>query len=61
VGLEGEQIGVVVASAAAGLLVLVPFLDGRSSRGEKSPLFTAVALFGLAYLLVFTLLGHYAD
>jgi cytochrome b6 len=61
VGLEGEQIGVVVASAAAGLLVLVPFFDGRSSRGERSPLFTAVALFGLAYLLVFTLLGHYAD
>src|SRR5262249_29408656 len=59
-GLEGERLGVVAFGAAALLLVVVPFLDRRSSRGERSPLFTAIAIAALGYLIVFTILGHYA-
>lgn len=59
-GFEGEQLGVIGFGIAALVLVLVPFLDRRSSRGEPSPLFTALALVGLTYLVTFTIIGHYA-
>jgi cytochrome b6 len=59
-GLEGERIGVVAFGMAAVFLVLVPFLDRRASRGERSPVFTIIAILGLVYLVTFTLVGHYA-
>jgi cytochrome b6 len=59
-GFEGERIGVVAFGLVALLLVVVPFLDRRASRGEPSPLFTALALLGLLYLVSFTVIGHYA-
>ena len=59
-GLEGERVGVAAFALAALFLVLVPFLDGRSNRGERSPLFTALAMLGLVYLVAFTIIGHFA-
>src|SRR4249919_786378 len=59
-GFEGEHLGVVAFGLAALFLVLVPFLDRRASRGERSPLFTVLAALGLVYLVVFTIIGHYA-
>ncbi len=56
-GVEGERLGVLAfALAAVGLLVL-PFVDRRASREERSPFFTALGLAALAYLIVFTILG----
>jgi quinol-cytochrome oxidoreductase complex cytochrome b subunit len=57
-GFEGER--VVAFGIAALLLVLVPFLDRRASRGEPSRLFTALGVIGLVYLVSFTIIGHYA-
>ena len=59
-GLEGERVGVAAFALGALFLVLVPFLDGRSNRGERSPLFTALAMLGLVYLVAFTIIGHFA-
>ena len=59
-GFEGERIGVVGFGIVALFLVLVPFLDRRASRGERSPVFTVLAVLGLVYLVSFTLIGHYA-
>lgn len=59
-GIEGEHVGVVAFGLAAAFLVVVPFLDRRASRGEPSPLFTMIAIAGLLYLVVFTLVGRYA-
>ena len=59
-GFEGEQLGVVAFGLVAVFLVLVPFLDRRASRGERSPVFTVLAALGLVYLVVFTIIGHYA-
>ena len=39
----------VAFGLAALFLVLVPFLDRRASRGERSPLFTVLAVLGLVY------------
>jgi cytochrome b6 len=59
-GIEGERLGVVVFGIAALVLVLVPFLDRRASRGEPSRLFTGLAAAALIYLVTFTIIGHYA-
>src|SRR6266508_1600286 len=53
-GFEGERLGVIAFGLAACGLVLVPFLDRRASRGERSPDFTIAAVLGLVYLVVFT-------
>jgi cytochrome b6 len=60
-GLEGERVGVMAFGLAATLLVLVPFLDWRSNKGRPSPAFTTIAILALAYLVVFTILGYYAQ
>lgn len=59
-GMEGERLGVVAFGAAAMLLLVVPFLDRRATRGENSRLFTALGWLALAYLVVFTVLGYLA-
>lgn len=59
-GIEGEQLGVLAFGAAAALLVVVPFLDRRASRGENSPWFTWIGWLALAYLVLFTVLGYLA-
>jgi cytochrome b6 len=59
-GFEGEQIGVVAFGIIAFVLVLVPFLDRKSLKGERSPVFTVLAVLGLVYLVTFTIVGQYA-
>jgi quinol-cytochrome oxidoreductase complex cytochrome b subunit len=59
-GFEGERLGVMGFGVAALFLTVVPFVDRRSNSGQRSPVFTALALAGLAYLVVFTIIGHLA-
>lgn len=59
-GIEGEHLGVIVFGLAAVALVLVPFLDWQTVRGERRTRFTLFGLAGLAYLIVFTIWGYYA-
>jgi cytochrome b6 len=59
-GLEGEHVGISAFGLAAAFLVLVPFLDRWSNRGERSPVFTTIAVLGLVYLVTFTVIGYYA-
>jgi cytochrome b6 len=54
---EGEALGVTAMVALGLLLLLVPFLDRRAARGERSPLFTAAGFFAAAYVLVMTWLA----
>ncbi len=59
-GIEGEKLGVLGFGLAALVLLLVPFLDRRSARDEPSPVFTALGLVALVYLIVFTIIGYRA-
>jgi cytochrome b6 len=59
-GFEGEQLGVIAFGIVAIVLVLVPFLDRKALKGERSPVFTVLAALGLVYLVTFTIIGHYA-
>ncbi len=60
-GVAGDTLGVVGFLTAGLLLLLVPFLDRRSARGEPNHLFTAIGLAALAYVVVLTWLGYTAS
>jgi cytochrome b6 len=54
---EGEAVAVSVFGLAALLWLLVPFLDRRSSEGQPSPIFTAVGILVVAFMLSMTVLS----
>jgi cytochrome b6 len=60
-GLEGEMLGVVGFSLAAALIVFVPFLDRRASRGEYNRIFLIAGILAVIYLVVFTIYGYMAS
>jgi cytochrome b6 len=60
-GIEGELVGVLAFGLCAAILVLVPFLDRASARGERSVLWRNLALVGLLYIFVLTWLGYAAN
>jgi len=59
-GFEGEMLGVLGFSAAAGLLLFVPFLDRRASEGKANRLLTVAGVLAVVYLVVFTIYGYVA-
>jgi cytochrome b6 len=56
-GLNGETIAIVLVSGAILFFFLIPFFDQKSSRGEKSPLFTWIGVIYLLYFLMMTAVG----
>jgi len=56
--LEGEVVGILVFTAAGGAWLLVPFLDRRTARGERSRLFTVAGVLALLFIIVMTVLGY---
>jgi cytochrome b6 len=56
-GLNGETIAILCVSAGILFFFLIPFLDGKSGRGQKSPLFTWIGVAYLVYFLTMTLVG----
>jgi cytochrome b6 len=51
---EGEAVGALAMGALGLLFALVPFLDRKAARGERSPAFTAAGWAVAAYLVVLT-------
>jgi len=56
-GMNGEMIAILLVSCAILLFFLIPFFDKKSSRGEKSPLFTWIGVIYLLYFLMMTAVG----
>ena len=55
---EGEMV-IFLFFGLCGLgLILVPFLDARSRRGERSPLFTAAGVLMIVYVVTMTAVGY---
>jgi cytochrome b6 len=57
-GIEGEVVGVIGFGVAGLFLVLIPFLDWRTARGEPSRLFTWIGIAIIVYIVVLTYLGY---
>jgi cytochrome b6 len=57
-GIEGDVIGILGFGLAGLVVLLVPFLDRRSARGERSPLVTWLAIAAIVYIVVLTYLGY---
>ncbi len=57
---EGEMLGILGFAVGGLFLVLVPFLDRRSARGEPAPFFVGLGVILLSYLVVLTVLGYVA-
>jgi cytochrome b6 len=60
-GIEGELVGVLAFGLGAVILVLVPFLDRKTARGEESSLWRNLALLALLYIFLLTWLGYTAN
>jgi cytochrome b6 len=59
--IEGEVVGVFAFGLAGVLLLLVPFLDRRSIRGERERLFIWLGIAAIAFIIVLTILGYTAN
>ena len=60
-GLEGEMVGVLAFGLGGAFLLLVPFLDRRTARGQASRAFTWIAVAIIAYIIVLTIIGYTAS
>jgi len=56
-GLNGEMIAIILISLGILFFLLIPFLDRKSSRGEKSTLFTWIGILYTAYFIIMTIIG----
>ncbi len=57
-GLEGEILAILGFLAGGLLWLLVPFLDRRAARDERSPVFTWIGLAVAVYIVVMTVLTY---
>jgi cytochrome b6 len=57
-GIDGDVVGVCAFAAGAVFLALVPFLDRRAARGERSPLFTLIGVAILLFMLTMVTLAY---
>ncbi|HET8578881.1 MAG TPA: cytochrome bc complex cytochrome b subunit [Methylomirabilota bacterium] len=60
-GIEGEIVGIVGFGLGGLFLLLIPFLDRRTARGEPSRLFTWIGVIIIVYMIVLTYLGYTAS
>ncbi len=60
-GIEGEIIGTIGFGLAAVFLLLIPFLDRRTVRGQTTQLFTWIGISVIVYIVVLTYLGYVAN
>jgi cytochrome b6 len=59
--IEGEIVGVLAFGIGGLFLLLLPFLDRRAARGDRTRLFTWIGLAIIAYMIVLTYLGYTAS
>ena len=55
---EGEIVGILGFSFAAAIFTLWPFLDRKSSKGEKQPLVPILGTIAIIFIIVMTIIGY---
>ncbi len=59
-GFNGEAIAIALVSCGILFFFLIPFFDYKSSRAEKSPIFTGIGLAYMAYFIIMTVIGFFS-
>ena len=59
-GFNSETIVIICVTIGIIFFFLIPFLDRKSSRGQKSRLFTIIAVIYLIYFITMTLVGFFS-
>ena len=54
---EGEAIAIGLMGLAGAFWFMVPLIDRRSSRGERSPWFTAIGIIAIVIFFILTILA----
>jgi quinol-cytochrome oxidoreductase complex cytochrome b subunit len=57
-GIEGELVGILAFGLGGLFVALIPFLDLRTARGDRSFLFTCIAIAIILYIVALTYLGY---
>jgi cytochrome b6 len=60
-GIEGEIFGIVGFGLGGLFLLVLPFLDRRAARGERSTVFTWIGIAIIVYVIALTYLGYTAS
>ena len=60
-GIEGELLGVLAFGVAGLFLFLIPVLDRKSAAGQRSPVFTWIAIAMIVFIIVMTVIGYTVD
>lgn len=55
IGIPGELVGIALINIGGAAVLLVPFLDKKANRDEKSPLFIWLGVLGLIFLIAITI------
>lgn len=56
-GLNGETVAIVCVALGILFFFLIPFFDRKSGRGEKSAIFTVIAVVYIIYFIAMTAIG----
>lgn len=54
---EGEMLAIVAFTIGGAVWLLVPLIDRKSARGERSPVFTVIGLAAIAFVCLMTALA----
>jgi len=57
--LDGEVIATFIFAALGIFWILVPFLDSKARREQKSPIFTIIGIFAILYVGIITILSYF--
>jgi cytochrome b6 len=57
-GIDGDAVAICVFMIGGAFLVLAPFLDRRAARGEPSPLFTAIGIAIVLFMVTMVTLAY---
>ncbi len=56
--IDGESLAVLLFGVVGVFWLLVPFLDKKANREEKSPVFTLIGIVGIIAIVILTIIGY---